>query len=210
MSNKIINLSQEEATKIFPKEKNIDMTKLLTTTEGVYSVSKNRSAKKLMKIIYKCFKTYDITITDACSNVGSDTLMLAKYFTAVNAIELDKTNYNALENNVNVYNYKNIKLINGSNLKELQNLKQDVIYADPPWGGPSYKNYAQLKLYFDKVELADFFIRYKNNAKIHIYKVPYNYNINNFITKTKVTNLRIYNYKEYDRTKFLFLIIINK
>ena len=84
--------------------------------------------------------------------------MLAKYFSFVNGIELDKTNYDALQNNVDVYNYRNIKLINGNNLKELQHLKQDVIYADPPWGGPSYIKYAQLKLYFDNVELADFFL----------------------------------------------------
>lgn len=209
MSNKIINLSQEEAIKIFPKEKNIDMTKLLITTEGLYSVSKNKAAKKLKKIIYKYLKSYDITVTDACSNVGSDTLMLAKYFSFVNGIELDKTNYDALQNNVDVYKYKNVKLINGNNLKELPHLKQDVIYADPPWGGPSYTKYSQLKLYFDNVELADFFIRYKDNAKLHIYKVPYNYNINNFITKTKIKKLIIYNYKEHDKTKFLFLIIKN-
>lgn len=157
MSNKIIKLSKSDADKIFPSEKDVSYDKLLITTEGLYSVSKIRAAKKLKNIIYKYFKTYDIKITDACANVGSDTLMLAKYFAHVNSIELEETNYDALKNNVEVYNYKNIDIINGNNLKELHKLQQDVIYDDPPWGGSSYKNYAQLKIYFDNIELADFF-----------------------------------------------------
>lgn len=205
--NKIIKLSKEESSKIFPEEKDVDMTKLMTTTEGVYSVSKNVASKKLKKIIHKYMKSYDITITDVCANVGSDSIMLAKYFSSINSIELDKINYDALKNNIDVYKYKNINAINGNNLKELPNLKQDVIYADPPWGGPSYKKHLQLKLYFDNVELADFFNLFKNSSKLHIYKVPYNYNINNFILKTKIKNITIHNFRQDNMTKFLFLII---
>lgn len=209
MTNSLINLSKQDAENIFPKEKNTDMTKLMTTTEGVYSVSKNIAAKKLKSIIHQYMKSYDITITDACANVGSDTLMLAKYFSNVNSIELDDTNYSALKNNVDVYNYKNINLIKGNNLEHLPNIKQDVIYADPPWGGGSYKKHSQIKLYFDKIELAVFYNKFKNNAKLHIYKVPYNYNINNFLIVTKIKKIRIASFIENDRIKFLFLIIRN-
>lgn len=208
--NIIINLSIDEAINIFPKNSKADMSKMLITTEGVYSVSKKIAAKKLVNIIHKIMKTTDITVTDACCNVGSDSLMLAKYFKKVNSIELDKTNFEAFKNNVEIYGYDNMNIINGDSLEILKSLEQDVIYADFPWSGKDYKKIKNLKLYLGNVELADFYKQFKYSAKLHVYKVPFNYDINNFLIQTKVKNLKISSFQLYDRVKFLFLIIKNK
>jgi hypothetical protein len=207
MQNNIIQLSRQESHDIFPKNKKINMSKLLITTEGQFSVSKRKGAKKLVNIITNIMKTNDITITDGTANVGSDTLMLAKYFKYVNSIELDNTNFIVLKNNIDTYQYNNIKLINGDTTHELNYIKQDVIYIDAPWGGKNYKNLKQLKLFIGKMELSDVFNKFKNKTKLFIFKVQYNYDINNFLIKTKVKNLRIYSYQSSDRIKFLFLII---
>lgn len=207
--NKIIKLSETEAKEIFPTNKHANMNNLLITTEGQYSVSKKKAAKKLVNIIYKNMKTYNITITDATSNVGSDSLMLAKYFENVNSVEYDKINYEAFNNNVEVYKYNNINMIYGDSLIKIPTLKQDVIYADFPWGGPDYKKMRHMGLYMGKIELSEFFNRFRNNAKLHIYKVPFNYDINNFLIRTKVKNLKIYSYQANNRIKFLFMIIRN-
>lgn len=207
MENNIIKLSVDEATEIFPKKSDIDMSKLLLTTEGQYSVSKRRAAKKLQMIIFKYFKTKDIVITDATSNNGSDTLMLAKYFKNINAIEFNETNFSVLKNNIDVYGYDNIKLIHGDSTVELNTTEQDVIYIDAPWGGRDYKKIKQLRLFLGKMELSDIYNKFKSRTKLFIFKVPYNYDINNFILRTKVKNLRIRSYQQYDRIKFLFLII---
>lgn len=207
MENNIINLSTDEAHEIFPKKSGIDMSKLLLTTEGQYSVSKRRAAKKLQTIIFKYFKTNNITVTDATSNNGSDTIMLAKYFKNVNAIELNKTNYIVLKNNIDVYGFTNINLINGDSTVELNSTNQDVIYIDAPWGGRDYKKMKQLKLFLGRMELSDIYTKFKNRTKLFIFKVPYNYDINNFIIRTKVKNLRVRSYQQHDRIKFLFLII---
>lgn len=138
MINDIINLTEKEAYEIFPKKK-CDLSKLQTTNVGKFSVSKRAAAYELTKMIHKYFKSYDINITDCTANVGSDSLMLAKYFKHVNAIEYDKTNFAVLQNNLGVYGYENLDLINGDSTKELNNTTQDVIYVDPPWGGIDYK-----------------------------------------------------------------------
>jgi hypothetical protein len=208
--NDIIKLSNEEASVIFPKNNKIDMNKLVITEEGKYSVSKRKGAIKLVNIIYKIMKTKDVVVTDATANVGSDSLMLAKYFKKVNSIELNTINYAALKNNVEVYGYKNINIINGDSLKVLDSLNQDVLVADFPWGGPDYKKHKYTKLYIGTTELSDFYKKFKNNAKLHIYKVPYNYDINNFLINTGLIKIVIYSFKNKDKIKYLLLIIKNK
>ncbi len=206
MSNNIFTPDINLAKKIFP-DADIDYSKLLITDEGKYSVSGKDSAKILVKIIFKYVKTYDATITDGTGNNGSDTLMIGKYYKNVNSIEFDKNNYKALKNNVDVYDFKNINVINGDTTVELNNLTQDVIYIDAPWGGPDYKLKNQLKLYLGNMELSSIFNKYKSKAKVFIFKVPYNYNINNFILKTQVDKLKIYTYKNNNIIKYLFLVI---
>ncbi len=206
MSNNIFTPDINLAKKIFP-DADIDYSKLLITDEGKYSVSGKDSAKILVKIIFKYVKTYDATITDGTGNNGSDTLMIGKYYKNVNSIEFDKNNYKALKNNVDVYDFKNINVINGDTTVELNNLTQDVIYIDAPWGGPDYKLKNQLKLYLGNMELSSIFNKYKSKAKVFIFKVPYNYNINNFILKTQVDKLKIYTYKNNNIIRYLLLVI---
>ena len=44
----------------------------------------------------------------------------------------------ALENNIEVAGHKNVDSICGNYLDMMNNLSQDVIFFDPPWGGPDY------------------------------------------------------------------------
>ena len=212
--NKILTPDINKLEETFPDIKNINKSKLLMTEEGLYSVSGKVGAKFLSNIIYKNMKTTDITITDATGNNGSDTLMLAKYYKKINSIELDKNNFLILKNNIQVYNFNNINLINGDSMIEIEknNLSQDVIYIDAPWGGPDYKKHSRLKLYLGKYELSDIYNKFKNKAKLFALKVPYNYDINNFILKTGVNLIKTYIYKnkkKNNRIQFLILIIKN-
>jgi predicted RNA methylase len=193
----------------FPDYKNVDKSKLHMTNVGVYSVSGKKAAELLAKIInINMDKQKKITVTDGTGNVGSDTLMLAIYFDKVNSIELNKTNYNALKNNVDVYGFKNVSVYNGDTLQVMEKLNQDVIYLDPPWGGPDYKKHAQLKLYLGKYELSDVYLKFKNKTKLFVFKVPYNYDVNNFIRKTGTNTMKIHSFKNHTgEVKFLILVI---
>lgn len=193
----------------FPDYKNVDKTKLQMTNVGVYSVSGKKAALLLAKIInLNMDNEKKITVTDGTGNVGSDTLMLAIYFDKVNSIELNETNYKALKNNVDVYGFENVNVYNGDTIEILDKITQDVIYLDPPWGGPDYKKYAQLKLYLGKYELSDIYLKFKNKTKLFIFKVPYNYDVNNFIRKTEVNTIKIHSFKNNKgEVKFLILVI---
>lgn len=82
--NKIINVSIDLINETFPDipeyEILSDKSMLKMTVTSIYSVSKKNGASKLCELIYKKMKTTEIIITDGTANVGSDTIMLAKYF----------------------------------------------------------------------------------------------------------------------------------
>ena len=206
--NKILNPGYKILNNTFPDEKNIDKNKLKMTTEGMYSVSGKEGAKIIAKIILKNMKKNKmITVTDCTSNNGSETLMFAKYFEKVNAIEIDDTNYKVLKNNIDVYNYKNINLIKGNSIIELPKLEQDVIVIDAPWGGRDYKDSQQLKLYLDNLELSDIFNQFSKRAKLFVLKVPTNYNINELILNTLLSKIKIYTFKRNEKIKFFIIVI---
>ena len=98
MTNKIEKVKDEFKFNYFPNIKGVDRTKIQLTTEGIYSISDNEGSAKLVYLIYKYFKTDDLTITDATGNNGSDTIALGLKFSHINSIELDLINFKVLEN----------------------------------------------------------------------------------------------------------------
>jgi len=208
--NKIISPELNILDNVFPDDKNIDKSKLKMTTEGLYSVSGKEGAEYIRDIIYNNMgMNKNIIITDGTANNGSDTLTLAKYFKQINSIEIDITNYEVLKNNINVYNYTNINLIYGNTIEKLNELTQDVLLIDAPWGGRSYYKNPQLKLYLDNLELSDIYNQFKHKTKLFIVKVPFNYNINNLLSATLIDKIKIYSFKKEQRIKFLIIVIKN-
>lgn len=205
----IVNASFEMIDKTFPDRKNIDKSKLQLTNIGMFSVTGKRGSKFISQIIYKYMKkSRDITITDGTGNNGSDTIAFGIYFKHVNSIELDKVNYDVLKNNVDAYGLKNVNVIHGDTLVELDKLKQDVIYIDAPWGGKDYKKFSHMSLYLGNMELADIYNKYKHNAKLFIFKLPYNYDINKFIRRTNAKFIKIYNFMRENHNSTLFMIMV--
>jgi hypothetical protein len=192
---------------IFPKYKNVDLTKIKFTKESIYSVSKNNGALFTIKKIIKHYGSSDLIITDCTANIGSDTINFGLYFTNVNAIECDKINYKALKYNIKLYNLQNIKTIYGDINNVINTLKQDIIYIDAPWGGLNYKKYDNIKLYLNTYEISNFIINNINKAKIFVLKVPYNYDYNYLLKNINKYNIFIYPYIINDKIKYFIIII---
>ena len=205
-NNKIESVNINLLKQVFPKPKNIknfNYKKLQLTTEGLFSVSKVNASTILVNLIKKYMNNNtNITITDATSNNGSDTINLALNFNKVNAIELDPINYKVLVNNINTYKLENINTYNKDSLNVLNKLDQDIIYIDAPWGGSDYKLKKDIGLYMSNNEISDIYNKFKDKCKIFIFKVPFNYNFNNFshIKYIKKVNRGI-------KKPFYFLII---
>lgn len=206
--NKIIYVKDEVKFNFFPPIEGVDRSKLKITTEGIYSISDNESSDHLVHLIEKYFKSSDITITDATGNNGSDTIALGIKFAHVNSIELDKTNFMVLQHNVkNVYNLDNVNLYRNDSLNMLNRLNQDVIYIDAPWGGKDYKKNKNMELYLSGKSMGEIYNEFKTTAKLFIFKLPKNYDFNNFISTTMTTKYFIFLYKRNNEPKFYFLCV---
>jgi len=206
----IVDIPLVKMNKIFPNKKGVDKSKLMITNVGMYSVSKIKGSEKLIYLIKKYFNnSTNLTITDATSNVGSDSINLAMHFKQVNSIELDFNQFSVLKHNVEIYGLQNVNLINGNSLETISTLKQDVVYIDAPWGGIDYKNAESMKLYLGDNELSQIYMENKQYCKLMIFKVPKNYDFTYFIQHTDINKFCIHSYLGFDGSiKFYFIMCI--
>jgi hypothetical protein len=193
--NKLIYVIPPKKDYIFPDVEGIDKKRLNVTRTGLFSASGKDASMYITNIIQKYMRTSNIIITDATGNIGSDTIRFGLNFREVNTIEIDDINYEALQHNISVYGLKNVNLIKGDSLVHLNYTNQDVIYIDAPWGGPSYKDVERVKLYLGDIEISEIYNKFKYKAKLFVFKVPKNYDINNFLMKTLTEMIKIYNYR---------------
>jgi hypothetical protein len=174
--------------------------KILIDEVGKYSISLPEKSKVITNLISKYIKTTDIIITDAMSCIGGDTLTFTKTFQKVNAVEMDKTRFEYLKHNMSIFNVTNIEFYNDDYLKLYKTLKQDVIYIDPPWGGPEYKQKKSIKIKIGETrleELCDDIIQ-KKLCKLLVLKLPYNYDL---------SELKFYDLKMVVLNKILVITI---
>jgi tRNA/tmRNA/rRNA uracil-C5-methylase (TrmA/RlmC/RlmD family) len=168
-------------------------------------------------------------IVDYTSGVGGNALSFCKFFKLVYAIELDKLRAEYLENNIEIYGFKNINVINKCaiefNNEEMLNLNPNIIFVDPPWGGSAYKNNENLTLNLGSMQLEELVIditkkfsehyinivnlnsKQKNNNynnKFIVLKLPKNYDVEYFYNHIKSNN----NFENY--YIHLYLYILNK
>jgi len=182
---------------LFPKKTGVDYSKLKMTPEGQYSITKRKDGDLLfahMKSMIKGIKNK--TITDLTGNVGGDTILFGIHFKTVKSIEMNPENFDALKNNVEVFGLKNVELYLGDSTK-IYNWKTDVLYLDPPWGGPEYKINKVLDLYLgdERVELLLHRVLQEQWKPDYIFmKLPANYNFDRLkdlpVTKMKKFKIR--------------------
>ena len=184
--------------KFFPKVKNINTNRLKISNEGVYSISKPEVSKEILNyILSKTGK--NIIVLDGTGNVGGDTIRfgLSKNVKKVFTTEINKDNFEILKHNINVYKLNNkISLYNVDFIKFYKILKKkiDVIFIDPPWGGPNYKKKCRLNLYLSKQSIGTI-VKDIKKRKICSYifiKIPFNFNITKFQLESDTKQLEIY------------------
>ena len=172
-----------------------DYTNLKSDTEGLYSLSHKEDADALSKLIKD--KYGDINIMDATAGIGGNSISFGSNFSNVISIELNSERFGMLKENIESRNLKNV-LLNGSFMNFI-NMNYDLIFIDPPCGGPNYKLEPSLRLYIDNKRLRDITKILKEREKIVIWKLPFNYDLSDF----KKFNYQIHNIKNY------FIIIID-
>jgi hypothetical protein len=185
--------------KLFPFKMGVNRNNIKMDYECVTYVTVPRDSEKIVELITEKMKKYNrskknITIVDATACVGGDTITFCHNFGYVIPIEMDKTRYDNLLHNLNLYNIKNAYTegCNGNCLDIISDIEIDVqvIYADPPWGGKNYKSIDRIDLKLGDLDL-DEAIKYffKKNIKLVVTKLPKNYNYDNLLTKLNDYNV---------------------
>ena len=194
---------------LFPRKESVDYSKLQTTEEGSYSITRRRDAERIMGVLRHVFPSIStLTITDTTACIGGDTLNFAKYFAHVHSIEVNENNFKALTNNVDIYGYQNVTLYHADSTVFF-NWNTHVLYIDPPWGGKDYKKHEKLDLFLsDKrldVWLEEILLR-RNRPNHIIMKLPVNYNFNRLNFLTNVDAIKPYQIRSY----ILVIITVHK
>lgn len=184
---------------MFPRG-SVDYSRLHVTEEGAYSITRRRDADQIIHIIKNTVPEYETkSITDATGCIGGDTLNFATVFEKVHSIELNTDNFEALKNNVGVYGFTNISLYHGD-CTEVYKWASDVLYIDPPWGGPNYRTIQNLNLYLGNIRLDDWLedILSGPYRPSHIFlKVPLNYNTKPLQFLTNIKSISMHRIRTY-------------
>jgi len=177
----------------------IDYNKLQLSYDSYYSISMYKDAEYTTELIKRHLDKdlKDLTITDGCANVGGNTLNFLKHFKFVNAVEYDSNTAKMLKNNIDVYNFTNYKVYSDDYTKVMSQLKQDVVFLDPPWGGVLYKYYDTLNLYLGKLSIAEIINKLLDSVMLICLKVPHNYDVMALYNNRKIKEIHIYILKKY-------------
>jgi hypothetical protein len=151
--------------------------------EGIYSISSRNLMSDVLELIEKYTKQElsSLVITDATANVGGSVITFALHCKMINAVEIDKKTAEILTHNVACYNLQKFVNIKQTDYLQIMNdLQQDVVFIDPPWGGPDYKNATKLHLTLSGKDLQEIIQMYKIAPKLIIIKVPVNFDFEGF------------------------------
>ena len=176
----------------------MDYTKLQMTPEGLYSITRRRDGERILAFLRsKIPHLSKRAITDATACVGGDTLLFSLYFRKVDSIEWKHDNCIVLRNNVDVFGATNVKIHEGDS-SQIFNWKTDVLYIDPPWGGPDYYKQPSLDLYIGNFRLdvwIEEILKRDNRPQYIVLKVPQNYNFSRlhfmpYVNETHIFRIR--------------------
>lgn len=103
--------------------------------EGWYSVTPEKIAEHIAK------RCRNKVVVDAFCGVGGNTIQFAKHCSRVIAIDIDPVRLFCAKHNAQIYGVLDkIEFVQGDFMKMARNgdIKADVVFLSPPWGGPSY------------------------------------------------------------------------
>lgn len=160
---------------------------------ALYSITKQEIADSMTNILKALpYITKNSPILDATACVGGNTISFCKYFTNVTAIEMDETRFSYLQHNVELFGYSDMTLINCNCINFIRNLENDIVhydimFFDPPWGGPEYKCHKRMMLFLQEISMVHLLDIVRNKTKYYVLKVPLNFDFHSL--KEAIYNL---------------------
>lgn len=175
------------------------------------------------KVLSKIANTHKISkIVDATGHVGIDAINLSCVFKTANVtvVELNEKTYEILEKNVK--NYDRIKCVRENFITILTkpDFSADLVYLDPPWGGPKYKEHKTINLTLNDANLTAWNMPkiiselFKKKVQVVCLKAPLNYSESDKIQEKWTTQVHIVHIVKLNKTQgkasYQLLIVLNK
>uniref|UniRef100_W5ME20 Trimethylguanosine synthase n=1 Tax=Lepisosteus oculatus TaxID=7918 RepID=W5ME20_LEPOC len=105
--------------------------------EGWFSVTPEKIAKHIALRVQNSF--HSDVIVDAFCGVGGNAIQFALTGKRVIAVDIDPVRIALARNNAKVYGVaQQIEFIQGDFMELAVDIKADVVFLSPPWGGPDY------------------------------------------------------------------------
>jgi 16S rRNA G966 N2-methylase RsmD len=172
--------------------------------EAAYSVTDQVTADRMTQDLVRVLGpgvAKSATLCDATACIGGNAMSFARAFKHVVAIESDTTRFAYLQHNLHVLGFHNVHCVHGDSVKEvswnhstgsrlaLRSLRSkaplyDVIFIDPPWGGPDYKTQTLVSLELSNVPLADLCKEWAPHTRYIAIKTPTNFDKETFTAAT--------------------------
>jgi predicted RNA methylase len=187
---------------IFPENDNLHQ--IQTDEEGLFSISSKNVSRFICNIIKKYLRNSnyeEVVITDATAGIGGNTIGFMGSYGSVNSVEINSDRFKYLVNNVNLYfkeNKYNVNFFNDDYLNIYKNLKQDIVFFDPPWGGKDYKSNDNISLFLSGKNIISLCNDLRDYTNLIIIKVPKNFNIKKFISEVNYKFLHIHKLNKMD------------
>jgi RNA cap guanine-N2 methyltransferase len=152
--------------------------------EALWSTTDQVTADKITRDLGRIFSR-DTVITDGTACVGGNTYSFAQHFAHVRAYELAPIRADYLVHNLHVLGVDNCTVRCGDVLELVaRDGNHDLLFLDPPWGGPEYKNEDNVYLYLSGVSISDVCRRLRGHVRAFALKVPTNFDEARFLAET--------------------------
>eukprot|EP00961_Rhodomonas_salina_P164559 2217122-Rhodomonas_salina.1 len=171
----------------------VTVEKLQIDHQASYSITNDDLSRNIMRVILNQLPrrtgsgARPLLITDATACVGGDTITFASMMckhtagVCVNAVEMDKTRCHYLWHNLRVTGLlRHVNVFNMDYLQARNVLTQDIVFLDPPWGGPSYNNNDLTLLQLGNEDISDVCLSLRQKAVLVAVKAPWNFAYDEF------------------------------
>lgn len=176
--------------------------KLQLDQEALYSTTDQLTADKITKDLVRVIPKNSI-ITDATACIGGNTFSFAQTYKQVLAIEKDPRRAQMLRTNMTLLGAKNVTTVCGDAIALIPQSHHDLIFIDPPWGGPEYKQHVRVTLSLSNTPLHTICNQFANHTKYIALKVPVNFDEAHFVEETKVSLQLVHRNAQLRKMKLL-------
>ena len=184
-----------------------EIAQLQADEQALYSITPAQDANTMSRLCANLPGMRDLgrkpVITDGCACVGGNVMSfaLSGAYAQVNAVEFDESRARMLEHNVNVIRGRapcTVNIVTGSYIALMYTLSQDIVFLDPPWGGPEYKDLDTVSLSLGDKHLADIVhdlhvhdLHSDGKTRYVVWKAPSNFAIDEMKEKLKKFELEM-------------------